>query len=334
MAASRFVPRQGMGRYILRRLALGVALILAALSANFVIIHLAPGDPMDVLAGELGSVADPEYIAEMRARLGLDRPLPEQYVRYLGTVLSGDLGISFDHRAPVADVILSRLGPTLMLMVPALLLACILGIALGVAAGRRVGTRTDRWLSVLSLLGASFPSFWLGQILVLFFALHLGWLPVQGITTLRLQLTGWQLALDIAWHMVLPVVTLSLVQFTLIARIVRAGIRDVSQSAYIRTAYAKGLSNRVIWYRHGLRNALLPVVTVIGGRFGSILTGAVLVETIFAWPGIGRLLYEASLARDYPMLLGILFVVSIGIVIANLLTDLAYLLLDPRVEYA
>ncbi|MGB3389779.1 MAG: ABC transporter permease [Pseudaminobacter sp.] len=318
-------------RYILRRLVFAVVLTVVALTINFLIIHLAPGDPVAILAGETGGGAD--YYEEMRHRLGLDRPLLEQYARFVSSALAGDLGTSIAYRAPVMDVILSRLGPTLLLMIPSILIASVLGIVLGVSAGQRAGSLTDDGLSILSLLGASIPSFWLGQLLVLLFAVHLGLLPVQGIVNARTQLEGWDLLADVARHTVLPVATLSLVHFTLIARLVRTSIRDVSRTNYIRTAYAKGLPRRRIWYRHGLRNALLPVVTVIGSQFGSVLSGAVLVETIFAWPGIGRLLYESTLARDYPVLLGILFVVSVGIALANLLTDLTYLLLDPRVEY-
>lgn len=319
-----------MRLYIFRRLILGCGLVLVALTFNFILVHAAPGDPVALLFGDAGG---PKFNAEMRSRLGLDRPLIEQYVSYIISAFHGDLGISIAYRAPVMNVILPRVGPTLLLMVPSLLIAAVLGIGLGVEAGRRAGTLGDDAISLVALMGASVPSFWLGQLLILLMSVQLGLFPVQGMSDVRNPGQGWRLALDVASHMVLPVATLSLVNFTIIARLMRVGICAVAKTNYIRTAYAKGLPARLIWYRHGLRNALLPVVTVIGTHFGGMLSGAVLVETIFAWPGIGRLLFESALARDYPVLLGILFIVSIGIVFANLVTDLVYLFLDPRLEY-
>ena len=320
----------GVGRYALRRVCYGVLLVYIALTINFILIHVTPGDPVALMAGDSGS---PEYYAEVRASLGLDRPLIDQYRHYLIAAAHGNLGNSIAYQAPVVNVIASRISATLLLMAPALFLGAVVGVAAGVVAGRRAGSRIDEGMSALTLVGASVPSFWVGQILVTVVSVRLGWLPVQGMATPRGNLVGWAHVIDVARHMVLPVLTLSLFHLTLIARLMRSSISEVLGAQFIRTARAKGLSPRVVLYRHGVRNALLPVSTVIGTQFGGLLSGAVLVETIFSWPGVGRLLYDSTLARDYPVLLGIFLLVSVAIVLANLATDLLYLLLDPRVSY-
>lgn len=329
MTAS-YRPGAQLGRYVARRLGLAAVLVAVALTIDFVLIHTAPGDPVTLLAGEGG---DPAYYATVRASLGLDRPLGEQYLDYLTSAAHGDLGYSIAYRAPVVEVIGARLGPTLLLMVPALVLAAVVGGLLGVAAGRRAGSRADELISTGTLVGTSVPSFWIGQLLVLAFAVGLGWLPVQGMSDPHGSDTALGHLLDVGRHLVLPVVTLAAVQLALVARLVRGSLAEVLAQDHIRTARAKGLGRRAVVYRHGLRNAMLPVTTVIGTRFGALLAGAVLVETIFSWPGVGRLLYDSTLARDYPVLLGLFALVSVTIVLANLVTDLLYAVLDPRVEY-
>ncbi|ODU07487.1 MAG: hypothetical protein ABS81_01010 [Pseudonocardia sp. SCN 72-86] len=325
-------PRPGgqLGGYVLRRLGFAAVLVLVALTIDFVLIHAAPGDPVTLLAGEGG---DPAYYARIRSELGLDLPLGEQYLRYLGSAAHGDLGYSIAYRQPVVEVIGARFGPTLLLMVPALLLAVTVGGWLGVAAGRRAGSRADELISAGTLVGSSVPSFWVGQLLVIVFAVGLGWLPVQGMSDPHGSTSTAAHVLDVAHHLVLPVLTLALFQLALIARLVRSSLAEVLVQDHIRMARAKGLGPRTVLYRHGVRNALLPVTTVIGSQFGALIAGAVLVETIFSWPGLGRLLYDSTLARDYPVLLGLFALVSVAVVIANLVTDLSYAALDPRVEY-
>jgi peptide/nickel transport system permease protein len=316
--------------YVLQRLAQAVPLLIGLVVLNFVLIHSAPGDPIYLLAGQSG---DARYYAEMRAKFGLDRPLPEQLGRYLLNALRGDLGYSFAYSQPVFQVILSRVLATLLLMLSGMGLATLLGVWLGTLAARRAGSPLDYAVSVGTLVGYSMPAFWLGQLLIIVFAAGLGMFPVQGMTTARSRYTGLAYVLDVAWHLVLPALTLGLLQLALVTRLTRTGVLEALGEEFIRTARAKGLAARAVVYGHALRNALLPVVTVVGGHVGTLLAGAVLTEIIFAWPGLGRLLYDATLARDYPLLMAIFLVVSTSVVVANLITDLVYTALDPRVRY-
>ncbi len=221
-----------------------------------------------------------------------------------------------------------------MLSGSALLLAIVVGLGLGIAASRRPASVVDAAASVVGLIGYSVPVFWLGQILLILFALQLGWFPSQGMYSLRTMPSGLGYLLDVAHHLVLPAVSLAALQVAIITRLTRASMREVLGDDFIRTARAKGTSERAVLFRHALRNACLPVVTVVGMSVGLMLTGAVLTETVYGWPGLGRLMYEAVLKRDYPVLMGMLAVVSVGVVLANLVTDLVYALLDPRIRYA
>jgi len=268
----------------------------------------------------------------MRARFGLDRPLPEQLGRYLLNAARGEFGYSFAYSQPVFQVVLGRIPATLLLMLSGLTLATLLGVWLGVLAARRAEGPLDHLISAGTLIGYSMPAFWLGQILIIVFAAGLGLFPVQGMSTARGGQTGLRYALDVLWHLVLPAATLGLLQLALVARLTRAGLRESLAEEFVRTARAKGLGSNAVLYRHALRNALLPVVTVVGGHVGTLLTGAVLTEIIFAWPGLGRLLYDATLSRDYPLLMSIFLIASGSVILANLLTDLAYGALDPRVR--
>ena len=316
--------------YVLQRLAQAVPVLLGLLVFNFVLIHSAPGDPIYLLAGQSGDAA---YYAEMRARFGLDRPLPEQLGRYVLNVVRGDFGYSFAYRQPVFQVILSRVPATLLLSLSGLVVATLLGLWLGTLAARHVSTPLDHLISAGTLVGYSMPAFWLGQVLLIVFAGGLGWFPVQGMTTARANYGGLRYGLDVLWHLVLPAMTLGLLQLALVTRLTRTGLLEVLGEDYVRTARAKGLAPNTVLYRHALRNALLPVVTVVGGHVGTLLAGAVLTEIIFAWPGLGRLLYDATLSRDYPLLMAVFLVVSASVVLMNLITDLAYTALDPRVRY-
>lgn len=316
-------------RYLVRRLVQVPPTALAIVVLTFLLIHLAPGDPILALAGEYG---DEAYYEAMRERFGLDRPVPYQLAVYLANVARGDLGVSFVQGRPALTVVLERLPATLLLAATALVVSTGVGVILGVLAARRAGRPTDLGLRITSLLGYATPSFWLAQLAVLFIAFRSGWFPVQGMTDPRASNSGFAHVLDVAHHLILPALVLAAAELALTTRLVRAGMLEESRTQYVRTARAKGLPERRVT-RHALRNALLPVVTVLGGRVGMFFTGAVLVEIVFAWPGIGRLMLTAAQARDYPVLLAIFFVVSSAVVLTNLLTDLVYARLDPRVRY-
>lgn len=318
-------------RYVLRRVGQAVPLLLGLLVMNFVLIHLAPGDPIYLLAGEGG---DPAYFAAMRAKFGLDQPLPTQLGAYLLGVVQGEFGYSFAYTRPVFEVIFARLPATLLLMGVSLILSTSVGIWLGLLSARKARSTVDRSVLLLTLIGWGMPAFWLGQLLVLLFAVRLGWFPVQGMTDVRQEYVGLARVGDILRHLVLPVATLSLLHLALVTRLTRTGLREELSKDYVRTARAKGLSSARVTHRHALRNALLPVVTVVGTDIGTLFTGAVLTEIIFAWPGLGRLLYDATLNRDYPLLMGIFLLVGASVILANIITDVTYSILDPRVTYA
>ncbi|MBI2322898.1 MAG: ABC transporter permease [Chloroflexi bacterium] len=319
-----------MGPYAVRRLAEAVPLLLGVIVLTFALTRLAPGDPVYALAGESGDAA---YYAEMRARFGLDRPLPEQLAVYLANVTRGDLGHSYVQKQPVLALILARVPASALLVVVALLLATTLGIVLGAEAARRAGSATDAAVRSWTVFGSCAPAFWLGQILLVVFAAGLGWFPTQGMTSARAGYQGLAYAADVAHHLVLPAATLGLLQLALVTRLTRAGVREALADDYVRTARGKGLPARTVLYRHALPNALLPVVTVVGGHAATLMTGAVLTEIVFAWPGLGRLLYDAVLTRDYPLVMAMFELAAITVVLANLLTDLAYATLDPRIRY-
>jgi peptide/nickel transport system permease protein len=315
--------------YIASRLVQAVPLVLGILVLTFVLIHLAPGDPIYALAGQSGDAA---YYAAMRAKFGLDRSLVEQLAIYVVNALHGDFGYSYTYAQPVFGVIVDRIPATLLLMLPALVLSTVIGVGLGLRSAARPDGISDRAILTGTLLGAAIPGFWLGQVLVIVFAIQLGLFPVQGMTTARGTAAGLPAVVDVLRHLVLPVITLAVLQLALVTRLTRSGLREALQEDYVRAGRARGLTSIQVLLRHALPNALLPVVTVIGGQFGTLLTGAVLVEIIFAWPGLGRLLYDATLARDYPLLMGIFLVASLSVILANLIVDVLYGWLDPRIR--
>jgi peptide/nickel transport system permease protein len=304
-----------------------VLLLVAVAAATFVLISLAPGDTAQVFAGQAG--ADPEYLELIRERLQLDRPLPYQVGSYLKGVAQGDLGFSLIQGRPVRDAILSRLPASVLLAGTALVLAALLGITLGVIAASRRGGAVDASISVFSLIAYSLPVFWLGQLLVALFAVRLGWLPAGGMRSAE-DPGG---ILDVVRHLVLPATTFSLLLAALLIRVTRTATAEALGEDYVRTARAKGASERRVLHSHALPNALRPVVTVLTGYFGIILTGAVLVETVFVWPGLGRLLYDSVLSRDTPMLAGLLLFSATVVLLANLLADVLYRVLDPRTRF-
>jgi ABC-type dipeptide/oligopeptide/nickel transport system permease component len=316
-------------RYVARRLVWAAAISVAAVVITFLLIHLAPGDPIGVLAGDRST---PEYQAMLRRQLGLDQPLPVQLARYLERLAHGDLGYSFTYQAPVAAVILSRLPPTLLLMGTSLVVAAVGGVWIGVRSAVRRRSAVWNGVTVASLVGYSMPPFWLGQVLILVFGVALGWFPILGMSS-TLGAAGPAQALDVARHLVLPALTLAVVEIALISRLTRSGMIEALEQDYVVAARGKGLGARRVVYRHALRNALLPVVTVFGLELGWLVAGFVVVETVFGWPGLGRLTFDAIAARDYPVITGLFIVVTLCVVAANLLTDLLYLVIDPRIRY-
>ena len=321
----RFLPS------LIRRLLQAVPIVVGIAVFNFCLLQLAPGDVADVLAGEAGG-ATPEYMAQMRTKFGLDQPVPVQLGKYLLNVARLDLGYSFRHNMPVIDLVLSRLPATLLLMVAAIAVAFGLGIVLGVTAARNVNRPIDTIISVGALLAYATPIFWIGLMMILLFSVKLGWLPSSGMYTVGADLSLAGHVLDVARHMVLPTVALGLFFMALYTRLMRASMLEVYGLDYVVTARAKGLSETRVAFRHVLRNALLPMVTMLGLQVGSMLGGSVLVETVFGWPGLGRLAFEAVFQRDNNLLLGILMLSSVLVVIVNIVIDLLYARLDPRID--
>jgi peptide/nickel transport system permease protein len=318
-------------RFTLSRLLQGLALVLAVVVLNFVLVHAAPGDPVETIAGASGGMSD-ALKAELRTQYGLDKPLPAQLAVYLGKVAGGDLGQSYFFNLPVAQLIADRVPATLLLVISAVLGAFVVGTALGVLSSRRPNGLLSQAINALALVGFAAPVFWTGIMLVLLLASALPIFPISGIRAADAQGGGFADALDVLHHLVLPALTLGLVYLAQYSRLSRAAMLDVLGSDFIRTARAKGLADRVVLYKHALRNAVLPVVTILGLQFGNVLAGAILVETVFNWPGLGRLAFESVLRRDYPTILGVLLFSSIVVVVMNLVTDYCYRLIDPRIK--
>jgi len=314
-----------------RQLLQAVPTIIGIVILNFFLLRLAPGDAADVLAGEAGA-ATAETMAALRARFGLDLPLLEQLLAYLGNLLRFSLGDSPRYNMPVADLIGQRLPNTLALMALALGGALALGIAAGTVMAAHAGRWIDRVLSVAALLFYSLPGFWIGLMLIVLFSVKLGWLPSGGAETIGAAHTGWAAVVDQARHLVLPAVSLALFYVAIYARLTRGALLEVRAQDYIRTAHAKGLSPTAVTLRHALRNALLPVTTMAGVHLGGLMGGAVVVETVYSWPGLGRLAFEAVMGRDFNVLLGILLLSSLIVVAVNALIDLLQAWLDPRIE--
>lgn len=306
-----------MGLYILRRLGFSVFVLWGALTIVFVCVRLIPGDPAQLIAGPQASLAD---VQALRQRLGLDRPIPLQYVQYLADVARLNLGESLRLSQPASTAVAGRLGATFLLAVSAMLTGALLSFPLGVVAALRPRTFLDTVVSVFSLIGQSVPSFWIGLMFILIFARQLNWLPSSGIGTPR--------------HLLLPTLTLALPLVGILTRLVRTGLLDVLNEEYIRTAHAKGLRLRTVVARHALRNMFIPVITVMGLQLGNLLGGAVIVETVFGWPGAGQLLVTAIGNRDYPVIQAGILLITTGFVLVNLLVDISYGYLDPRVRYA
>jgi len=318
-------------RYIAGRLVKTVMVVIAVVLLSFFLIRLAPGDAATVMAGQSG-YADEAFMKSLRAEYGLDQPVPVQLWKYVRAVAQGDLGNSFVRRQPVLDVILERLPNTLLLDAFALLVAAAGGIWLGSLAARRPDSAGDASVTVLSMLFYAMPQFWLGMMAMLVFSVWLAWLPPFGIETMGADYTGLARIADIAVHMILPGMTLALYFLASYARLTRAAMIEVADQDFVKTARAKGLTERQVARRHILRNALIPLVTYAGLQASILVGGSVLVENVFSWPGVGTLAYEAVTGRDNPLLLGIFIVTAILVSLFNLITDIAYSIADPRVE--
>ncbi|HUQ26732.1 MAG TPA: nickel ABC transporter permease [Burkholderiales bacterium] len=305
-----------MARYLLRRLVLTVPVLLGVATLVFALIHLVPGDPAQSMLGESAS---PKEIEALRKSLGLDQPLVAQYRGFLGGVARGRLGTSFRFGTPVTEEIRKRLPDTALLAVSAMMVAIVVAIPLGIVAAVFRGRFLDHAAMTLALAGISMPSFWLGPLLAILFAVRLGWLPVSGSGT--------------AAHLVLPAVTLGTALAAILARMTRSSVIEELRELYVMAARARGLSQARAVLRHAFRNSLIPVVTIIGLQFGAVLTGTIITETIFGWPGVGRLLIQAINTRDYPLVQGCILFISVTYVAMNLITDLTYGFLDPRIRF-
>lgn len=316
---------------LLKRLIYAAILLTAVLVLNFSMMHFAPGDVADTIAASMGG-ADAETMAQIRVEYGLDQPFFVQLFAYIGRVLSFDLGYSYFYNTPVTELIFERLPATLLLAITAQVLAVVVGVLLGVFSARHPNGIANYFVTIFALFGYAAPVFWTGILLLIGFSLKIPLFPVAGMSDVTVQGGFFVKALDIAHHMVLPVLTLSSIFLALYSRLSRAAMLEVLGSDYIRTAKAKGLSNREVTLKHALKNALPPVVTLAGLQFSAVISGAVLVESVFSWPGLGQLALTSILARDTPTILGILFFSALVVIIGNLVTDLVMRLIDPRVR--
>ena len=322
-----------MLRFLFSRLTKAILVLGVVVVLNFTLIHAAPGDPATVMAGEAGA-ADQMFVDQLRKQFGLDQPLYVQLGTYVGHILQGDLGYSVRQQRPVADLLLDRLPATVALTMSAFVLALGGGIAMGLLAAVNVGKWSDSAITVVALLSYATPIYWVGLMLVLVFSVNLGWFPAFGYESIGAGKEGLARFADILEHMALPVVTLGLFYMAVYTRLTRASALEVSSMDFVKTARAKGQSEWKIVTRHVLRNAILPVLTVAGVQAGQLVGGSILVETVFAWPGLGRLTFDAVLQRDYQVLLGVFFVTSVLVIVFNIITDVLYVLIDPRVEIA
>jgi peptide/nickel transport system permease protein len=318
-------------RFMLARVLQGLMAIVLIATINFMLVRAAPGDPVSVMAGEAGA-SDPQFVAQLRTQFGLDKPITTQLATYIGKVVQLDLGFSYRQQQPVFKLIMDRLPATLLLTGSAFVLSLLLGVTLGSLSASRAGTWVDTLISLLALIFYATPLYWLALMAVLVFTVQLEWLPGFGFITVGAGLTGFALAFDVFKHLLMPALTLALFYMAVYARMTRAAMLEVAQMDFVKTARAKGVRPGRILRAHVLRNALLPVVTLAGIQAGGMVGGAVLTETVFAWPGVGRLMFDALLQRDYSLLLGAFLVTTAMAVLFNLITDLVYILVDPRIE--
>jgi len=320
-----------MLRLIVRRLLQGIPLLLGVIIINFLLIKLVPGTLLDVMTAEQ-QVTDPAMIERLRHLYGMDQPAWIQLLKYIGSVMQLDLGFSYRQNMPVLDVILAHLPATLILMLTSIAIAVLVGVSAGVLSAIRVNSFWDTLISALAVLCFAAPSFWLGIMMIIFFSVKLGWFPVGGMETIGANLGPWGQVLDIAHHLVLPALALGLFYAATYTRVMRASMLEVWQMDFVRTARAKGLSRPRVIIGHTLRNALLPVVTLLGLQLGTVLGGSVVIETVFSWPGIGQVLFDSVMTRNYPVVLGVLVLSSLLVILINIVVDVVYSRLDPRIR--
>ena len=319
-----------MGHYLLTRISQIPITLGIILGISFFLIHAAPGDPVAALAGDY---VTKEYRDLIIQHYGLDQPLITQSFKYFKNVVTGDFGDSYYFKAPVFAVISTRVLPTLLLIVPSVLLSTFFGIVLGMLTVRFKSYTIGIGIPILATIIYALPTFWLGYLLILFFSVNLNIFPIQGMSNPRYSLEGWEYYIDIFKHLALPLLTMVLTQLAQVVLLVKSRLSEEIQRPYFKTALSKGLKRQSAIFNHALPNAMLPIVTVLGTRFGFLITGSILTETVFAWPGLGRLMIIAIEVRDYPLVLGILFMLSLIILILNLITDLIYTILDPRINF-
>ena len=319
-----------MGHYLLTRISQIPITLGIILGISFFLIHAAPGDPVAALAGDY---VTKEYRDLIIQHYGLDQPLITQSFKYFKNVVTGDFGDSYYFKAPVFAVISTRVLPTLLLIVPSVLLSTFFGIVLGMLTVRFKSYTIGIGIPILATIIYALPTFWLGYLLILFFSINLNIFPIQGMSNPRYSLEGWEYYIDIFKHLALPLLTMVLTQLAQVVLLVKSRLSEEIQRPYFKTALSKGLKRQSAIFNHALPNAMLPIVTVLGTRFGFLITGSILTETVFAWPGLGRLMIIAIEVRDYPLVLGILFMLSLIILILNLITDLIYTILDPRINF-
>ncbi|QTF08659.1 ABC transporter permease [Brenneria izadpanahii] len=320
-----------MARLIFRRLLQGVPLLLGVIIINFILMKLVPGDLLDVMTAEQ-QVTDPAMIERLRSLYGLDQPAWLQLLKYIGAVARLDLGFSYRQNMPVLEVILAHLPATLILMLASISVALLVGISAGALAAVRVNSLWDSLISALSVLCFAAPSFWLGIMMIILFAVKLGWFPVGGMEEIGADETLWGRCLDILHHLVLPALTLGLFYAATYARVMRASMLEIAQLDFVRAARGRGLGRLRVVIGHVMRNALLPVVTLFGLQLGTVLGGSIVVESVFSWPGIGQVLFDSVMSRNYPVVLGVLVLSSLVVIVINILVDAIYFRLDPRIR--
>lgn len=323
-------------RLLLRRLLQAIPLLLGVIILNFCLIQSVPGSFLDVMTAEQ-QVTDPALIERLRVTYGMDKPLWQQLLHYIDSVAHLDLGYSYRHNLPVFDVIMAHLPATLVLMLASLAIAVLVGVSAGIIAAAKVNTWWDTLVSAAAVICFAAPSFWLGIMLIVVFSVKLGWFPVGGMTTLGVDYGDgvgglWRTTLDVLHHLVLPALTLGLFYAATYARVMRASMLEIHRHDFVRTALAKGLTRRAVVLRHMVRNALLPVLTLLGLQLGTVLGGSIVVEAVFSWPGIGGVLFDSVMSRNYPVVLGLLVLSSALVIVANIAVDLLYTRLDPRIR--
>jgi peptide/nickel transport system permease protein len=317
--------------YAIRRLLQAIPVMVLIMIGSFLLLKLAPGDTVDALVGDMGG-ADPAFVARLRMEYGLDQPIFVQLWRYLAKLASLDFGWSYVYELPVTEVLAGRLGTTLLLMLTSLTCAFVFGVALGAFAARRAYSLTDNVISTLGLVFYAMPSFFLSLLMILLFSVRLDWLPVGGIRTIGAFYDGWADVADVALHLIMPATALSLIYLAFYMRLMRTSVLEVAGLDFVRTARAKGAGEARLMFHHIMRNALLPVITLLGLQFSAVLGGAIVVETIFSLPGLGQLAYSSVIKRDLNTLMGIIALCSVIVLLVSILTDLIYAWLDPRIE--